>query len=476
MQAPAGSPSTAIDKARRFWASRALLGLLVTAGALLRIRQYVNNPAFFAEEGSLALNVVRHDWLELLQPLDYAQGAPPLFLWLARLLTLSVGHAEYVLRLVPALTSVLALPLFAACARNLIGERAAPVAVGLLAFCDPVIEYATVFKQYSSDVAVSAALLYLASCRRPVSLIAGGAMAMWLSHPAPIMLTGVGAMLLSQALRPPSAARMRTVAVAFLVWLVSALVLYVVHVRYVGDNEVFKVYWTLGWAPFPPIGAQDWRWYAHSFADLLRQCGLAALPAALVLIAGVVALVVSRRSRVAVLSLPPLLTAYVLAAAKVYPFADRMILFLVPCVALLVGAGALVPIDLLRRWPMRRTLTWRLAPVVLIALQIAIVPALFAASLPASIALWRHPYRRSDLREITARLRELRNQGDLVCAGTRAWAPYEYYNLGDREAPPWVLATPGKISRELRVRRPTPVTAAVPHPDRRRPRPSGSPR
>src|SRR5262249_32331619 len=137
----------------------------------------------------------------------------------------------YVMRSIPAAAGVLALPLFAAAARLLIGPRAAPIAVAVLALCCPMAEYATIFKQYSCDVMVSAGLLLLVARQRTIALVAGGVIAMWLSDPAPILMTGPGLLLLLELVQPRSATDRSAAAASVAVWLASAGVLYLVHTR-----------------------------------------------------------------------------------------------------------------------------------------------------------------------------------------------------------------------------------------------------
>jgi hypothetical protein len=264
-------------------------------------------------------------------------------------------------------------------------------------------------------------------------LMIGGAIAIWLSHPAPIVLTGIGALLIVRAARAPSARAVRVTLATLLVWGLSAVTLYLAHARHVAKSDLLQSYWASSYAPFPPATSQDWRWYLDSVVDLMQQCGLSPWIGSLALIAGIAALVASRRWSFLLLAIVPWLTGYALAAAKVYPFGDRLILFLVPGVALLIAAGAMVPAELAQRAARVGSPRWRLAA--LLAVQVAVVPTLHAEALHRARKLWQRPYHKSDMRELTQRLREQRRPGDLVYASTRAWAPYEYYSLTDAEAP-----------------------------------------
>ena len=59
--------------------------LIICFGILVRVIQYLYNRSLWADEAVLALNIVNRSYLELLQPLDYEQGAPIAFLWVEKL-------------------------------------------------------------------------------------------------------------------------------------------------------------------------------------------------------------------------------------------------------------------------------------------------------------------------------------------------------------------------------------------------------
>ena len=69
---------------------------LVMLGVILRFRQYLVNRSFWADEASLAVNLVNHNFSELLQPLDYQQAAPIGFLYIEKTLITIFGNHDYV--------------------------------------------------------------------------------------------------------------------------------------------------------------------------------------------------------------------------------------------------------------------------------------------------------------------------------------------------------------------------------------------
>ena len=72
----------------------------------------LHNRSLWADEAVLALNIVNRSYWELLQPLDYEQGAPVGFLLVEKLAIGVFGNNEYALRLFPLLSGIISLFLF----------------------------------------------------------------------------------------------------------------------------------------------------------------------------------------------------------------------------------------------------------------------------------------------------------------------------------------------------------------------------
>ncbi len=68
--------------------------------------------SLWLDEAALALNVLDKSFLELFQPLQYAQSAPPLFLCLTKVLVSIFGPGERVLRFIPFFCSLASIVAF----------------------------------------------------------------------------------------------------------------------------------------------------------------------------------------------------------------------------------------------------------------------------------------------------------------------------------------------------------------------------
>src|SRR5262245_48788213 len=169
-----------------------LLTALVLVGGGMRLAALLADRCLWLDECMLALNLVNRAPRELLNPLDYNQGAPVGFLLAVKAVISLFGVAEWSLRLVPFAASVAGLFGFAWMARRLLSANAALLATALLAFSPQLVSYAGECKQYASDAAIAIGLLAVALSLlegktgfvRWFALATAGAVAVWCSHPA----------------------------------------------------------------------------------------------------------------------------------------------------------------------------------------------------------------------------------------------------------------------------------------------------
>lgn len=346
--APDVDPDADAALAARWW--QRATWLAIGLGGLLRLRWWLLDRSLWLDEALLATNVVERSYGGLLDPLGGQQGAPVGYLWLLRAIVDVAGPGERWLRL-PALVGGLAvLVLTPAVLRRLWSARVAAVATVSVAAAPGLVRYSAEVKQYSTDVAVVLVLvlLYLRTRGEPdrTGLAAfglAGALALWCAHPAPLVLAGLGLLLLVDALRPGDRdvgagvvgvdlSRLVPVALVGLAWAVSAAVLYVVSLRDLTENEFLTSYWAQGFPArgFEPTGLGAWWW--DNTVDLLGEHAglwLPVLASAALLYAVVRQASAGRASAVAVsLAWLPALT--VVAALDLYPYRGRLALFTLP--------------------------------------------------------------------------------------------------------------------------------------------------
>lgn len=337
------------QRLRALWSSHRLPWVIIGLGLILRLVQYASNRSLWLDEALLALNIINRSFLELLQPLDYNQGAPIGFLMLEKLAVQAFGTSEYALRLFPLIAGILSLFLFYVVARRYITSTATPIALSLFAISGPLIYYSSEVKQYSTDVAIMLILysvtIYVTSERIAASRIAlfgvVGAIAIWFSHPSVFVLGGIGITLALFCIGKKDYERLARLSPAYLLWAVSFCVFYFVSLRSLSNNQALLNFWAAGFMPFPPSSISDVKWFSDTFFKMFNDpVGLSLKGiAALTFLVGCVSMFAEKKERFALLLSPPLLVLLASALHK-YPFRGRLLLFIVPSLLLFIAEGA----------------------------------------------------------------------------------------------------------------------------------------
>src|SRR5919108_4459142 len=124
-----------------------IIGLILLAGFLLRLRQYLTGRSLWLDEAMLALNIVNHDFGDLFKPLDYDQGAPIGFILVEKTFSLMFGKNEFSLRLFPFLVGLVSLWLFYLLLKHFTRGPTLWVGLALFAFNPRLVYYSSEVKQ-----------------------------------------------------------------------------------------------------------------------------------------------------------------------------------------------------------------------------------------------------------------------------------------------------------------------------------------
>jgi len=356
---PQATPSTdhpRVDEAPRNPDSRRLhlriVIISVAIGVVLRLVQYLHHTSYWNDEAALVMNILHRGFADLLRPLDFAQAAPPLFLWLERLIYRAGGSSEFVLRALPVLMGLVALPCFALLAWRLLRPSAAAWAVAWYAINDRIIPQVTEVKQYSADLLFSTLLLLAAfgprratPARRLALISLVASVGIWFSFTTAIVFAGIALALLPQLIRRPRGL-FACIACMILALLSAALLAHVILAH--PHDPYLDEFWADHFA--------DLHHPATWFAGALFELGdypFASFGVLVLLIAALGAWTLAKEGNKTVVAAAvlTLTLAVAMSAARLYPFGgQRITLYLFPLLFLLMGAGARPWRDGSTRW------------------------------------------------------------------------------------------------------------------------------
>jgi len=355
------------------------LRIVIAVGIILIIYQYYFNRSLWIDEASLALNIINKPYKDLLLPLDYKQVAPIGFLLVEKLFVNIFGANEYALRLFPLLSIIASVFLYAKLSRELIvGRLLALTALAMFAINIRSIYYASEIKQYSTEVfmciAILLSILNLSPDNKKSIIVAAivGLISIWFSSAAVIVLFVSGIYLI---FRHVFLDRKFHVLLPIFCWTVSFAVYYIGFIHHHPHTEYMQSFWASSFFPLGGNIEAIYDFVHHAvlaiYAFHLRMGHAWIVPAGITIL-GVIFLVIERRHKELYFLLMPISVHLVLSSLRLYPFADRLVLYLMPLTILLYVWG----LHYLWKIINKKVISVPVGVIILIAM-LAFIPRLF---------------------------------------------------------------------------------------------------
>ena len=331
--------------ARRFTVIFLMGVILVALG--IRVLIYLSNPPLYVDETFLANNVFGLTYKELCSPLGWGQMAPLGFLMLVKTCVKLFGETEFALRLWPFAASCLGVYLFYRLNEEYLRGMEVIGAMLLFAFSSRHIFYSVDCKPYSTDILATIYAFLLAfdfkKYRRGWLFYGlGGAVLIWFSHPVIFVLAGIGISdFIAQAVTK-NKTELKRIMLVLLFWLISFAVNYGVSLA---PNKSYSASPTHSWGWFYPQGAlfsmgsmkvlakRTVNLFDYSFGFRVP----AFIPVCLCCIGGV--RIFLRNKHEGGYLIGPIVIAVGAFFLKQYPLYERLALFLLPILIILMVKG-----------------------------------------------------------------------------------------------------------------------------------------
>lgn len=325
--------------------------IILFTGITLSLIQFLYNRSLWLDEAKLALNIVNRDFFQLFQPLGNEQIAPILFLLAEKLFTLILPGSEYGLRIFVLLCYITTLGVFFLIIKTTFRNPYTTIlALSLFVFNPKLIYYSSEVKQYMCDVLVIVSMYYVTmkQYRKPVTqvitLASLGSVSIFLSSVAPVVLATTGAYLLYDKIRSgyPS---LKSLATVFSAWLIFFIVYYIAFIHNHPTREFMVRYWNdlNAFFSFQPF---EYEFYKNIFDRLysttrylLSLDGIYITITLLFTFLGIISLVKDKKTGLSLLLVLPVLIHFALSSLRLYPFHNRLVLYLVIPLILLITQG-----------------------------------------------------------------------------------------------------------------------------------------
>lgn len=130
-----------------------ILIIIILLGVCLRSKGFLANLSLWSDECGLAWNIKFKHYSDFFRVLQLEQMAPPFFMVATKLFTKILGFSDLIFRLIPFLCGCLSIPAFYFLSKKVLKTKVAILSVVFLfAINQRLINYSFEFKQYSSDV------------------------------------------------------------------------------------------------------------------------------------------------------------------------------------------------------------------------------------------------------------------------------------------------------------------------------------
>lgn len=324
---------------------------IVAAGITLRLVLYFQNRNLIIDEANIVRNLAERGFGGLVLPLKYEQFAPPVFLWFEKLSSVLLGYGEQAMRLYPLLCGVAALVLFRKLLLQFMPLRSAWFPLTILAVTYLPVKYSVEMKQYMPDTMIALALTLLATRldifrekprRFLLTWLVAGIVAIWSSMPSVFILAGIGIYYFLRLLYSRQWHLLRPLIVVGAGWGLMFVVYYFAILKPQIESDYLQNYHKDYFLFATPSNFAEWQHNWARMKELICNVGgyegrLIFINVSLILL-GSVQLFIHHRQK-ALLAVLPIVITLIAAALKQFSLIDRVCLFLLPFIMILLGYG-----------------------------------------------------------------------------------------------------------------------------------------
>ncbi|RLD19739.1 MAG: hypothetical protein DRI69_07745 [Bacteroidetes bacterium] len=398
------------------------LRAVIAVGILLAIYQYFFNRSLWIDEASLALNIINKSFGELLQPLDYRQVAPIGFLYVEKIFVNIFGPSEYALRLFPLLSFLGSVYLFSKLSRELIGGTLlALAAVAYFSINVRSVYFASEVKQYSTEVLMCIAIILSALKLAPedkkslLLFAAVGSISIWFSSAAVIVLFVSGLYVLYKYVWT---GRNWRVILPVVCWVVSFVAYYFLFIYHHAHTDYMHTWWSRWFFPWGTDFNKIYNFFHSGLLSIFsfhpRRYYVWVFPACVALL-GLTYLIVERRYKELYFIVMPGFVHLILSSLRLYPFAERLMLYLMPLTILLYTCGLFY--------------LWRIVNEKIVKLPLGVILGVVVLGFVPWLVTY--PLERQEMRSSIAMISEKIEDGDNVYVFGGGKRSFQYYHERD---------------------------------------------
>lgn len=325
--------------------------LIIGIGISIRLYVYLQNRNLIIDEANIARNIYERGFLALVQPLNYEQYAPPIFLWITKIFSLLFGMSEYALKLYPFLCGIAAYYVLYRILKHLVTIESFWYPLILFSFPLLIIRYTTELKQYMSDVLIALLLILFAlsidifkrSTKQFATFwIVTGSLVIWASMPSVFLLAGIGCYYAWQGLATKQYNKILNIGIISLIWVAQFALYYIIILAPQANSDYLQNFHQQYFLYATPFTHDEWFHNKATFNALIYQVvGLYPYAYSIFFaffISGM-AVLARKATHKFLLLVVPILALLVAAALNQFSLLPRVSLFIIPILILISSYG-----------------------------------------------------------------------------------------------------------------------------------------
>ena len=345
---------------------RIQLLIIIFIGIGLRVFHYLYNRSLWMDEVYLSSSLSHLSYLDLAtRVLDYEQKAPIGFLWMVKLCVNLFGYNEMALRLIPLISGIVSLFLFAKTCRYFLKPGGQLLAIMIFSLAPALIYHTVEIKQYSIECLSTIIAIYLFTIyddrdewKYKVKWGIFGSIIIWFSFSVIFVLAGFAISLSINHFIKKNWNRLIKNILPFSLWLISFIINYLFFTHKHAESQwivyFFKVY--ENFMPFPPHTMGQLKWFPKNFIDMLdyplglymnlkdttnntilNYITLPLVPATL-FFSGIYSLFTYNK-RIFYILISPVLFMCIASGLLLYPLVERFWVFIAPIFIIFISIG-----------------------------------------------------------------------------------------------------------------------------------------
>lgn len=325
--------------------------IIIGIGILLRMALYLQDRNLIIDDANIVRNVQERGFLELVLPLSYESYAPPVFLWAEKLVSLFWNYGERAMTFYPLVCGIGALFVFRSIMRRYISDFALMLPMALMSWTYLLIKYSVMVKQYMPDAFIALLLIHFA-LRRDIFTMPrkkfvlfwaiAGTVSIWASMPAVFMLTGVGFYYACICIKAKKWDFARPLALLAAIWIAQFGIYYWFILKSQIQSDYLQNYHHEYFLYALPANSEEWDHNWQRIKEILNNTAgfsqYSMYTAIAFICLGLINMIRKNVGLMLLIAGPVFLTLFA-AALKQFSLIDRLILFILPLLTLMIGFG-----------------------------------------------------------------------------------------------------------------------------------------